>query len=65
MAFTAKNGRRVATPTLRKWQKEIASGKRSKVEIERAELGDLTSRGKAITRLIATELGVDTGIRLR
>lgn len=33
---------------------------RSKVDIERAELGDVQSHGKAITRLWRERLGVET-----
>ena len=65
MAFTAKNGRRISIPTLRKWYKEVETGKRSKFAIERDELGITSSRGKALTRIFAKELGVDAGIRLR
>lgn len=65
MAFTARNGERISTPTLRKWEREVRTGKRTKVDIERNELGDFKSRGKALTRLFERELGIDTGIVLR
>lgn len=65
MAFTAKSGRRVATPTLRKWYRQVQNGERSKVEIERTELGEFNARGKALTRLFASELGIDSNLVLR
>ena len=65
MAFTARNGERIGTPTLRKWEREVRMGKRTKVDIERNELGVFTARGKYLTRLFESELGIDTGIVLR
>lgn len=56
MAFTAKNGKRVTKNDLRKWKRQIDTGIRSRIEVERTELGDLTGRGKSLTRIFATEL---------
>lgn len=50
---------KVRKQTLRKWLREYETGKRSKLEIERDELGT-SGRGKTVTRLWQRELGVDT-----
>lgn len=55
---TTRNARRVSKTQLRGWYNAFQRGERSKVEIERTELGDTTSRGKYITRLWAQELGI-------
>ena len=44
--------------TLRRWLREFERGERSKVEIERAELGNTTARGKVISRMWRQRLGV-------
>jgi hypothetical protein len=54
MAVTVA-GRRISTPTLRKWRREVEQGKRTLIEIERDELGTY-GRGKTISRLFASEL---------
>ena len=54
MAVTV-NGRRISTPTLRKWAREVEQGKRTKLEIERDELGT-NGRGKTVKRLFEREL---------
>ncbi len=54
MAVTV-NGRRITTPTLRKWKREVDQGKRTKLEIERDELGTY-GRGKTVKRLFEREL---------
>lgn len=54
MAVTV-NGKRISVPTLRKWQRQIAEGKRSAFEVERTELGT-NGRGKTVTRLFEREL---------
>lgn len=64
MAFTAPNGKRITKRNVQTWQRQVETGKRSKVEIERDELGDTTSRGKRLTRLFASELGQE-GLVLR
>lgn len=46
--------------TLRRWLREFERGERSKVEIERAELGNTTARGKVISRMWRQRLGVET-----
>lgn len=45
---------------LRKWLRQYETGKRSKVEIERAELGNTTARGKVISRMWRDRLDVET-----
>lgn len=62
---TTRTARRVGKNQLRGWYRSFERGERSKVEIERTELGDFTSRGKYISRLWASELGVNTVNRLR
>ena len=55
MAFRAKNGTRITNTKLKGFAKAIGSGKRSAIEIERTELGDLTGRGKSLTRIFERE----------
>ena len=55
MAFTAKNGTRITKTQLKGFAKAIDQGKRSKIEIERTELGDFTGRGKSLTRIFERE----------
>lgn len=45
---------------LRKYLNQWEKGKRSKSEIERTEFGNTTARGKFISRLWSSRLGVDT-----
>ena len=66
MAFTStRNDRRVSVTQLRSWYNQFDRGERTKVDIERTELGDFTSRGKYITRLWDSELGQRTVSVLR
>lgn len=44
---------------LRKWLNQWQKGKRSKLEIEKTELGT-NGRGKTVTRLWESQLGVKT-----
>ena len=64
-AFVSRNGRRITARQLKVWRKQYDAGKRSKVEIERTELSDFNSRGKAISRLWASQLNLDTNLVLR
>ena len=61
MAFNStRNGRRVSKRQLQTWLGQYERGDRTKVDIERQELGDFTSRGKYISRLWDSELDVAT-----
>jgi hypothetical protein len=63
--MVSNSGRSFTTRQLKAWRKQYEAGKRSKVDIERVELGDFTSRGKAITRLWAVKLNRDSNLVLR
>jgi hypothetical protein len=49
----------ISKPALRRWLQQWEQG-RTKNDIEREELGDVTSHGKYITRLWREHLGVET-----